>query len=140
MVATEVQKAPKQTFAQTPTERKARQSVLVVDDDESLRRVTQLILSTAYDVKTAPNGHEALRIMEREEIDVIVLDLRMPVLDGPGFFHALRARGHTTPVLVVSSYDAQDARKKLGAEAGLEKPFEPGRLLRMVGNMVTRRQ
>jgi CheY-like chemotaxis protein len=111
----------------------SRRAVLVVDDDKSLITLLRTILRTAdYDVATAVNGSDALGITERQHIDVIVLDLRMPILDGPGFFRQLRARGDRTPVLVTSSYGARDAQRELGAEGSIEKPFDPDELLQAV--------
>ena len=114
-----------------------RRTVLVVDDDEALLRLLKAILRSAdYDVSTALNGSDALDVTEHQHPDVIVLDLRMPVLDGPGFFRALRARGDTTPVLVTSSFGAFDAQRELGAEGAIAKPFEPDALLEAVGSLL----
>jgi DNA-binding response OmpR family regulator len=110
---------------------------LIVDDDAGLLRLLTTILRAAdYDVATALNGFDALDVTERRHFDAIVLDLRMPVLDGPGFFRELRARGDTTPVLVTSSVGARDAQRELGAEGSIEKPFEPDDLLDAVGSLL----
>ena len=111
--------------------------VLVVDDDLNLARVAGLILRTAdFDVLTANDGYDALDVTEHEPIDVIVLDLAMPYLDGRGFFHELRARGDHTPVLLASANDAFAAREELGAEGAIEKPFEPDRLIEAVDHLL----
>ena len=116
--------------------RRERPSVLVVDDDPGLQNLLQLILSRDYDVQTATNGREALDYIDRSNFDVIVLDLRMPVLDGPEFFRKLRARGHATPVLITSSYGARSAQQELGAEGAILKPFDPDALLRAMSSLV----
>jgi CheY-like chemotaxis protein len=91
------------------------------------------ILRTAdYEVATACNGEEALEIAANVHPDVIVLDLRMPRMDGPEFFRALRARGDFTPILVASSFGARTAQKELGAEGSIEKPFDPEALITAV--------
>ena len=114
-----------------------RHAVLIVDDDAGMIRLLTAILRTAdYQICTANNGSDALDMAQREHVDVIVLDLRMPVLDGPGFFRELRARGDTTPVLVTSSFGARDAQKELGAEGAIEKPFDPDDLLEAVGALI----
>ena len=111
--------------------------VLVVDDDENLARVAGLILRTAdFDVLTAYDGFGALDVTSHESIDVIVLDLSMPRLDGRGFYHELRARGDPTPVLVASANDARGAREELGAQGSIEKPFEPDSLIRAVDELL----
>ena len=114
-----------------------RRRVLIVDDDEGLLRLLRLILSNDYEVSTAINGSDALDVTRQKHPDVIVLDLRMPVLDGPGFFRELRARGDNTPVLVTSSFGARDAQRELGADGAIEKPFEPDALLAAVGSLLT---
>jgi CheY-like chemotaxis protein len=104
--------------------------VLVVDDDTSLLRLFRAILRSAdYEVMTAGNGSEALEVARRQHLDVIVMDLRMPVLDGPGLFRQLRASGDNTPVLITSAFGAYDAQRQLGAEGAIEKPFDPDEFL-----------
>lgn len=108
-----------------------------MDDDASLARLLKAILRMAdFDVATAANGMDALDFTAKERVDVIVMDLQMPVLDGRSFFRELRARGDHTPVLVASSYGAHKAKKELGAEASIEKPFDPDDLIEAVGELV----
>jgi DNA-binding response OmpR family regulator len=114
-----------------------RRRVLVVDDDKGLLNLLRLILNHTYEVSTATNGQDALTISEEKQLDLIVLDLRMPVLDGSDFFRELRARGDTTPVLLTSSFGARTAQRELGAEGALEKPFEPDTLLAAVGSLIS---
>lgn len=114
-----------------------RPCVLVIDDDVSLSRLVRTILSTAhYDVAQAYNGIEGLELTNREHPDVIVLDLQMPQMDGRGFFQELRARGDRTPVIVSSAFGARRAQRELGAEASLEKPFEPDALVATVARLL----
>ena len=116
---------------------KQRRAVLVVDDDASLLKLFRAILRSAdYDVTTAGNGSEALEVARLQHIDVIVMDLRMPVLDGPAFFRELRARGDKTPVLVTSAFGARDAQRQLGAEGAIEKPFDPDDLLLAIDKLL----
>jgi len=120
--------------------REVRRAVLVVDDDAALATLLRTILRTAnYEVTTAVNGREALDITSRQPADIILLDMRMPVLDGPSFYHELRARGDTTPVLVTSCFGARAAQRALGAEGSIEKPFDPDDLLRAVDEVLARR-
>jgi DNA-binding response OmpR family regulator len=101
-------------------------SVLVIDDDLNLTRLMATILRTSgIDALTATDGVTALDTVEHNDIDAIVLDLQMPKMDGRGFFRELRARGNHTPVLIASAYGARDAQRELGAEASVEKPFDP---------------
>ena len=101
-------------------------NVLVVDDDLNLTRLMATILRTSgIDSVTATDGLSALDAIDHNEIDAIVLDMQMPKMDGRGFFRELRARGNHTPVLVASAYGARSAQRELGAEASVEKPFDP---------------
>ena len=100
--------------------------VLVVDDDPAL---LQLVAATLQDegfgVLTAANGAEALQLVDNDAVCAIVLDLEMPIMDGRTFFRELRARGMQTPVLLLSANQPRMARREIGADAALEKPFEP---------------
>lgn len=108
--------------------------ILVLDDDEALLRLLRLLLDAeGFHVVTARNGIEGLERIEAEpDIDAIVLDLEMPQMDGRGFFRELRARGNDTPVVVLSAYGARSALRELQADAGLDKPFDPERLVSII--------
>jgi CheY-like chemotaxis protein len=109
-------------------------SILVVDDDPSiLAVVTEILDLEGYPVRTAANGAEALRAVEESPPALVLLDMRMPVLDGWGFADALRARGVDLPIVVMTA--AQDARRwseEIGAHGYLAKPFELPDLLSVV--------
>jgi DNA-binding response OmpR family regulator len=68
----------------------------------------------------------------RERPDVIVLDLGLPEMDGREFFRQARLRGYEGPVIICSAYGATAAQRELGAEAALNKPFNPEELVQMV--------
>ncbi len=111
--------------------------ILVIDDDPVVRRLVALTLSDeGYGVHTASNGAEALQVAAKTAPDAIVLDLEMPELDGRACFAELRSRGFTAPVLVLSAYGAHRARLELGADAALDKPFDPFELLRRLERLV----
>jgi DNA-binding response OmpR family regulator len=108
----------------------AAHNVLVIDDDPNLTRLMATILRTSgIEALTATDGYSALDAVAQHDLDAIVLDLQMPRMDGRGFFRELRARGNHTPVLIASAYDARAAQRELGAEAAIEKPFDPEALL-----------
>jgi DNA-binding response OmpR family regulator len=113
--------------------------VLVVDDDESVRELVAMTLSSEqFDVHTAPHGRAALdEISARPHpFDLIVLDIEMPVMDGRAFYRELRAQQFTTPVLVLSGYRSEAVRQELGAEAAIDKPFDPFLLAARVKDLV----
>ena len=112
-------------------------AIMVIDDDAPLARMLSLTLRyDGYAVQAACNGHEALDQMSAGPPDLIVLDLEMPVMDGRTFFRELRARGWMMPVLVVSAYEARKGQRELGAEAYLNKPFNPEELLRQIRRLL----
>ena len=100
--------------------------VLVVDDDPAiLQTVSEILEFEGYPVGTAVNGAEALRAVEESPPSMVLLDMRMPVLDGWGFARELAARGVKVPIVVMTA--AQDARRwaeEIGAEGFVAKPFD----------------
>ena len=101
--------------------------LLVVDDDQDVRESLRRALGYAgYEVATAANGADALRSVARSPVDLIILDVLMPMLDGLGACRALRDRGDGTPVLVLTARDTVDDRVAgldAGADDYLVKPF-----------------
>ena len=107
--------------------------VLVIDDDAALLRIIRLWLSTAgLDVTTAEGGMSALDTLDRDGFDVVVLDLQMPDMDGRSFYREMNSRGYSLPVIILSAYGAEQARRELGAAAAMPKPFDPDRLVETV--------
>jgi len=115
------------------------QSILVVDDDTSIRDIVVEILSDeGYEVRGFSNGLDALRALTEELPALVVLDMRMPVLNGWEFAREMRSRGHDIPILVMTA--AQDARawaEEIGAVGYIAKPFEVDRLISAVANAIT---
>ena len=104
----------------------SQRHVLVIDDDANLTRLMATILRTSgIDALTATDGRAALDTVEAEKVDAIVLDVEMPVMNGCDFYRELRSRGIETPVLIASAYGAREYQKELGAQACVEKPFDP---------------
>ena len=103
-----------------------KHNVLVVDDDANLTHLMATILRTSgMEALIATDGYAALDAVAQHEVDAIVLDVQMPRMDGRGFYRELRARGIDTPVLIASAYGAREVQKELGAQASVEKPFDP---------------
>ena len=100
--------------------------ILVVDDDSALRQtVAAILVDEGYPVEEAADGAEALEAVERRRPSLVLLDMRMPVLDGWSFARALRERGIRVPIIVMTA--AQDARRwaeEIEADDWLAKPFE----------------
>jgi DNA-binding response OmpR family regulator len=116
--------------------------VLVVDDDPDLvQLISGMLEILGYPVVTAANGAEALDAVDRERPALVVLDARMPILDGKGFSKSLKDKGMKIPILVITG--APDARKwaqDIGADGYLAKPFELTDLLETVRRLVVDNQ
>jgi two-component system KDP operon response regulator KdpE len=106
--------------------------VLVVDDDaQILRAVRTSLQGRGYEVRTAPNGETALHSLSTEAVDLVILDLSLPGIDGQEVIRRLRAFSDV-PVLVLSVRDAQDDKVSAldaGADDYVTKPFSIGELL-----------
>ena len=100
-------------------------TVLVVDDDASiLDTVTAILSGEGYEVVSAASGQEALDAVARKRPLVILLDMRMPVMDGWAVARALRGQGIDVPIVVMTA--AESAKRwadEVGAEGYLAKPF-----------------
>ena len=99
--------------------------VLVVDDDASIRDAVRDVLESAgIAVETAANGADALEKVSRHRPRLVLLDMRMPVLDGWGFASALQERGLALPVVVMTAAaDAGRWADEIGAIGVVAKPF-----------------
>ena len=104
-------------------------TVLVVDDDPGIRSLARLTLSLdGYSVPTASGGHEAIEILTQQQVDLIVLDLRMPDMDGQETLQEARREGYNGPVLILSAFGAKPAAEQLLADDAVDKPFDPNEL------------
>lgn len=111
-------------------------NVLIVDDEVELAEIMKVSFqSTGYDVELAGNGKEALTILERKNFDVVLSDVRMPVLDGVHLLDELRARNiDSPPVVLMTAYSyvsAEDAFEH-GASGVLQKPCSSGEIISLL--------
>ena len=108
--------------------------VLVVDDDAAIRSAVRDVLESAgIAVETASNGADALEKVSRQRPRLVLLDMRMPVLDGWGFASALRERGLALPVVVMTAAaDASRWADEIGAIGVVAKPFGVAELVNAV--------
>jgi CheY-like chemotaxis protein len=111
------------------TWRPRRPVVLVVDDDPDLLRVLGMcLMAEGCDVREAASGKDALASLDR--VDVLVVDQRMPNMNGTDVIASARARGYSGRVLVISSgKDARSTAEFAGADGFLAKPIGPRELI-----------
>lgn len=116
--------------------------ILCVDDDvHVLSIVTDTLRAAGYEVQTAVDGAHALQRIAtaQREFDVMIVDVRMPNLDGWRFIVAARGAGYRGKVVVFSAYFDEDEQKRfrqLNIDAAIEKPPKSGELLRVVTQVV----
>lgn len=118
-------------------------TVLIVEDENMLNEAYQVVLQSAgYKVLTAFDGKQALEVLQKHDADLILLDLRMPVLDGVGFLEAFNLKDQDNPpkVVVFSNFDMQkeiDQAYELGADKYMLKAWaSPKELLQLIQNLL----
>lgn len=116
--------------------------ILVVDDDRNTRRLLRAVLeSDGYTVTTAENGEKAFEVLDREHIDLIVLDIMMPVMDGYQFTKTLREAGSDLPVLIVTAKQLPDDRYmafQAGTDDYITKPIDKKEMLLRIKALLRR--
>ncbi len=118
--------------------------ILVVDDDINTNKYIAAVLEAEhYTVTAAANGEEALRVMDREFIDLVVLDVMMPKMDGYSFTRELRAANNDLPVLMVSAKQLPADRHKgflVGTDDYITKPIDETEMLLRIKALLRRAQ
>lgn len=121
-----------------PVNAGARGSVLVVDDEESVRRVARVVLGRAgYKVVEASDGIAALALMDdpANHFQAVLVDVRMPHMNGDKFLATLRERGNRLPAILSSGYadpSLADIQDRDPYTRWLAKPYQPAQLLEML--------
>ena len=105
--------------------------ILVVEDDKNACRLMETVLTRyGYEPLTACNGLEALDVLDRKHVDLIILDVMMPRMDGYEFTNTLRMAGNTIPILMVTARETQEDKKRgfiIGADDYMVKPVDEER-------------
>lgn len=109
--------------------------LLVIDDDENLVGIyRELLTPYGFEILIAFNGEQAMPIVDANpDIQLVILDLSMPRMDGRQWLRWFRTKRHDSPVIVISGYKLEPADEDLAPAVVLEKPFEVAELLDMVG-------
>ena len=119
-----------------------KETLLVVDDEAGPRESLRMILKPFYEVHTASNGQEALRLIQKKDIDVVTLDLNMPGLSGIDVLKEIRNLRPNTEVIVITGYGtlnhAQEAIR-FGAGDFISKPFNVADVISIVAKSFERR-
>ena len=116
--------------------------ILVVDDNKHTRRLFKAVLENEnYTVFTAENGIDALRVMDEEHIDLVVLDIMMPKMDGYEFTKILRENQNNLPILMVSAKQLPEDKKKgflVGTDDYMTKPVDEDEMLLRIKALLRR--
>ena len=118
-------------------------TILVVDDEAGARESLEVILEDDYQVVSAGSGKEALEVLRRTPIDLVLLDVNMPEMDGLAVLRRIKAQEEEIDVIMVSALNL--ARKavdaiKLGAYDYITKPYEPEDILSTVARVINKQK
>lgn len=119
-----------------------KKRILVVDDDTMNLARTKIILGTEYDVLLVDSGMEALAKLKDEKVDMVLLDIDMPGMNGMETFEHMKAFAADIPVIFLTASGAEEdvvCAVKLGAVNYLKKPFRPQELLKRVAQEFEKR-
>ncbi|NLI53781.1 MAG: response regulator transcription factor [Clostridiales bacterium] len=116
--------------------------ILVVEDDTNARKLMKAVLERAeYSVSTAVDGADALALMDTRHVDLVVLDVMMPAMDGYTFTHELRAAGSAIPILMVTAKQLPADKKKgflAGTDDYMTKPVDTEEMLLRIKALLRR--
>lgn len=108
-------------------------NILVVDDmPEIVELVSEFLNASDYNVLTADNGLNALKVIEKEDVDVVLTDLRMPEMDGFELVKAIRGMNLKIGIIVMTAFTSvytEGDIREIGVDDFLAKPFNPDMLM-----------
>lgn len=118
--------------------------ILVVEDSKNTARLMKAVLKhEGFEVYEASNGLEALEVTDKQHIDLIVLDVMMPIMDGYEFTERIRESGDTTPILMVTAKDLPEEKCKgfrVGTDDYMVKPVNEEELVLRIHALLRRSQ
>ena len=116
--------------------------ILAVDDDKNTRMLLRAVLEAEnYSVLTADNGEEALKVLDANHIDLVVLDVMMPKMDGYEFTRTLRQSDNALPILMISAKQLPADKKRgflVGTDDYMTKPLDEEELLLRIKALLRR--
>jgi signal transduction histidine kinase len=120
----------------------ARPTLLLVDDDNGVRESMRFVFKEQYEVLTATNGAEALKLLESQAVDAAVVDIRMPGMSGLDLLEKIKHLSPTTGVIMLTGHESVDTARqalRLGASDYFAKPFDLIAMRQAVARTVERR-
>lgn len=115
--------------------------LLYVDDASSMRKLVNLVLAKEFDITLAENGLQGYEAAEKQQFDVIISDVNMPIMSGLELLEKLRALPNSkfTPVLMLTTEASNELKaegKRLGATGWIVKPFDPEKLSSVINRVL----
>jgi len=122
--------------------KKMNEKVLIIDDEKNIRMTLKKSLQKAgYEVETAINGEDGLEKFNEEKFPVILLDMKLPGIDGIEVLRKINDLDHQSKIIMITGYGSVDTAieaMKLGAVDYLRKPFKPEEILQLVKEVFAR--
>ncbi len=116
--------------------------ILIVEDNENLQKLYSAILkSNGYTALSAHNGEEALAVLEKEHVDLMILDAMMPVMDGYELTDVLRQGGSELPILMITAKSAREDKRAgflIGIDDYMTKPIDEEEMLLRIKALLRR--
>lgn len=139
-----IRRIEKQMGALEETIDLAKERVLIVDDERNIRlTLSRSLESLGVQIENAVNGEEALQKLQEDEFGLLLLDLKMPGIDGMDVLHHVQERWPKTRVIVITAHGTIDSAveaMKDGAVDFIQKPFSPAEIRELVTKVLKRRQ
>ncbi len=111
---------------------------MVVDDESAIRDIIKLFLGVRYQFIDARDGIEAIELYEKERPDLVIMDIRMPRMNGVEAIKKIKSRYPDAKIIVLSAYanERLEELKEAGASIILEKPLRRGKVLEAVNELL----
>jgi len=118
--------------------------IMIIEDDEAMRSLLEdFFEEEGFETDSASNGADALRILSKDPLDLIVTDIRMPGLTGLDILPRLRRLKPETPIIVMTAFGSEDVRRRSlerGATTYLEKPIHLSQLRTLIHEMISEKE
>lgn len=114
-----------------------KKKILICDDEEGVRESLNLILENDYNIAFAANGNEAVEHIKNNEIDLLILDIKMPKMNGLEALRDIRKINNDLKIVISTGYQSSEVAEetiKLGATDYITKPFDKDQILSLVKN------